>query len=62
MTKMARPFFNRLIINRRGCPGSYAEVKLDEDGRGICPYCRNDYSAKRIWENTGILRAHARPR
>jgi len=49
-------------VNRRGCPGSYAEVKTDESGRGICPFCHKDYTTKHRGEGTGVLRAHRRPR
>ncbi len=56
-----QPVYNRLV-NRRGCPGSYATVTLTADEQGICPYCANLYPAKRSGPVTGVLRAHPRPR
>lgn len=45
------------VPNPRGCPGSYSRVARDENGRGVCPFCNNDF---RVSETTGLLRAHVR--
>ena len=43
-------------VNPRGCPGSMAVVPVDENNRGICPFCRNDYAVRA----DGRIKAHVR--
>lgn len=43
-------------INPRGCPGSHARVRKDEHGRGVCPFCGNDFRVR----NDGKISAHVR--
>lgn len=55
---MRQPMPINRMINPRGCPGSYATVNREADGKGVCPFCGNIYRVS----NAGMIRAHPRPR